>query len=325
MNQPYYSNSYYVLASIDGMIDNYAIKEVKSNVDLEIDNKLFEFDIDKANILYIGKDKKVINSVARIEFSLNEYRTKINNDVYKIKLKDALSRLVYGCDTIFANAPITAKLLADAFVLGEERHHSFDSPAEITDITAKAKVISAFKLLESNWLSYWKNNYYRLLAFNNKYPPPLKKNYFRNGISAFVFGKFNESDYTSASINYHNKSRWLIDKLSEESKSLSMDFNSSCPNGCGRTIFYGVHVHSDYDKNYYYIDDDFPFGVYKFIKNIEGSCPECGSFSINYDSDPNNDENFTCVFDNRHPEIVNFSLRKRIESINKYIVDKLSE
>jgi hypothetical protein len=323
MGQPFYRNIYYVLASIDGMVDSYAIKEVKTSDDLEVGSKLFEFDIDGAAVLYIGLDRRDINSVARIDFSLDEYRTKINKDVYKIKLEDALSRLVYGCDTLIVNPPLTKKMLETALVLGKKRHNSFDKPTEISDAKARERVTGAFKVLEGKWLSYWKQNYERLLAFNHKHPKPLKKNYFRTGLSALAFGNFNEADYVVDFKEYRNKSNWLINKLAEESQELMMDFKAPCPSGCGRTISFDVNFQTNHDTEYYYIDDDFPFGVYKLIESIEGSCPECGSFSINYSQNPLDDENMTCVFNNRIPEYVFYTLKRKIEDINLHIENKL--
>lgn len=323
MNQTHYRNTYYVLASIEGMIDSYAIKEVKTDAELEIDSNLFGFDIDSTTILYVGLKIKDFNSVDKIGFSLGEYKTKINKYVYKIKLEEALSRLAYGCNTIVANTPVTTKLLAEACVIGEKRHESFNKPTEIIDAKAKAIIINAFKVIESNWLSYWKQNYERLLSFNHQHPLPLKKNYFRSGVSALAFGKFNEVDYIRDFKDYRNKSNWLINKLSEESQSLKMDFNASCPTGCGKTISFDVNFQNEHDTKYYYVDDGFPFGIYKLIKRLEGSCPECGSFSITYSEDTNDDENLTCVFNNRIPEYIFYTLKKRIEIINQLIEDEL--
>jgi hypothetical protein len=316
-------NIYYVLASIEGMVDSYAIKQVDSNDDLKIGSKLFEFDIDGTTILYVGLDRREINSVARISFSLGEYRTKINKDVYKIKLEDALSRLVYVCDTLVINLPITANMLDTALVAGKKRHDSFHKPTEINDANAKEKVIDAFNEVESKWLAYWKKSYERLLAFNQQNPKPLKKNYFRSGLSAIAFGKFNEAEYVAEYKNYRNKANWLINKLAEESQHLKMDFSASCPNSCGRTISFDINVPTNPDTEYYYFDDDFPFGIYKLISNIGGSCPECGSFSITYADNAKDDKNLTCVFDNRIPEYVFYTLKRKIEYINQHIEDRL--
>jgi hypothetical protein len=323
MGQPFYRNIYYVIASIDGMVDSYAIKEINTNDDLAVGNKNFQFDIDGTSILYIGLDRRDINSVARISFSLVEYRTKINKDVYKIKLEDALSRLVYGCDTLVVNPPITAKMLDTALEAGKKRHDSFDKPSEINDANAKEKVIDAFNGVESKLLAYWKKSYERLLAFNQQNPKPLKKNYFRGGLSAIAFGKFNEAEYVAEYKNYRNKANWLINKIAEESQLLKMDFSASCPNSCGRTISFDINVPTNPDTEYYYVDDDFPFGIYKLINHIEGSCPECGSFSITYAENAEDNKNLTCVFNNRIPEYVFYTLKRKIEYINQHIEDKL--
>lgn len=214
-------------------------------------------------------------------------------------------------------------MLDTSLLAGKKRHDSFDKPTEIKDADAKEKVIDAFNGVEGKWLSYWRQLYERLLAFNQKHPKPLKKNYVRSGLSALAFGKFNEADYVTEYKDYRNKANWLINRLAEESQLLAMDFSAPCPNNCGRTISFDVNVPTNPDTEYYYIDDNFPFGIYKLIESIEGSCPECGSFSITYSKDTEDDENMTCIFNNRIPEYVFYTLKRKIEIINQHIQDKL--
>lgn len=318
-----FTNIYYVLASIEGMADSYAIKQVNTNDDLKIDSKLFEFDIDGTTILYIGLDRRDINLVSRVDFMFYEYRTKINKDVYKIKLIDALERLAYGCDVKFTNLPSTQKMLDSAIELGRKKYLSFVNPTEIKDAEAKTKVLSAFKALDGEWLSYWMKIYERLLAFNYKNPKPQKKNYLRDGLSAVVFGKFNETDYLSDYKNYRNKSNWLINKLAEESQSLNVQFDAPCPNECERLVSFFVRFETNNNTQYYYIEDDFPFGIYKLIEDITGRCSECGGFSITYTKNPEDNENMTCIFNNWQPELVFDTLKRKIEIINQHIEDKL--
>ena len=308
-------NNYYVISSVKNIDDHYAIKFIESNEDLKFNSKKFGFTIDESKTLYIGIDNERLHNYSKIDFFLSKFKTKINKHIYKIDLLSALGRVAYGNETIFLDESISKDFFDKSISLEKERLIKFDKSTELIG-SAKMKILKKYEFIEDSWLLYWKNSKVRLKAFYEKHPLPQKKNYYRSGLSSWIFGKFDEQTYDKDSSTHYKKLSLLCTKISTEAEELKIDFSTKCPNECGEKVFFGINF--EFEKaDMDYIDDDFPYGIYKRLYDISGACSECGSFSITFDEDE-----YTCIFRNYIPEIIHYTIQRIVKNSIAYSIEK---
>lgn len=311
-------STYYAIASIQNMENHYAVKKIETSNDLTKKSKEVRFSIDESNLIYLGvevENLQVFHNVRyeKLSFFLCQYKTKINKDVYKIDLIDLLGRIAYGNETIYLDESIDEKILTKSLEIEKNRLTKFHSFVEL-DGEKRRKVIKKFEKLEGEWLDYWVRAKDRLKAFYRKHPKPIKKNYFRSGLSALIFGKFRDDDYRREGVSHYHKLEWLCNKIAEDAESLGIDFVIKCPNGCDEKVTFFVDFEYQDDKStLYYLDDGvFPHAIYKRLHLIHGACSECGEFRVTY-SDTDDDKNFTCLFTNTFPEYLYYRIKPIIQ------------
>jgi hypothetical protein len=309
---------YFVIAKIESMGDSFAIKKIESDKELKISDKKFYFNnIEGSETIYIGSYQRSHETYeGKLEFHLKRYQTKINRSIYKIDLLEALGRIAYECDTLFFNKPVSENLILSAASNEEVRRKKLTQPIELTGIE-KSKVNRKFQDIEESWLSYWKNSKTRLEAFYKKHPKPIKSQYSRSGLSSLIFGAFDKNTYDHDSYNHYQKLDWLCTKIAEESKELKIDFSIRCPGGCGKNTFFSINFGSESINDLYYLDENFPHGIYKKLMDVSGTCSECGTFSIAYDDE------YTCLFRSDIPEIVYYVVKKIIKDGISYSIEKM--
>ncbi len=319
---------YFVIASLEGMQDFFAVKKVQSRSSIQFENNQlilqhhpekdsFSFNLDGASIIYIGLyERSHEGEFGKIEFHLQRYRTSINDSIYKIELIDLLGRIAYGCETILTYGLVDDDVISKSIAIEEGRQQQIKNPAPIHREDFPS-VYDEYLKVESTWLDYWKSSKLRLQGFHAKHPKPMKEKYFRSGLSSVLFGKFNENQYNSDLYRHLKKLDWVYEKIEEDAKLLRIDFDSNCPAGCEGLVIFKI-IFDDVGPSELFLTDEFPHGVYKPLKSIYCTCPECGSFEMKAE------DQYTCLFRNTSPDIVHSVMGVIIErSIGKSIEDQL--
>lgn len=294
------SSHYFVISEIKDLPHCFAIKEIEVDEELSINDERLKFDIEGSNTIYIGKDTHETNIQHRIRWSLADYRTKINPNLYKIELSIALGRIAYGCENLLIKPPITKAFLSAALKLENIRQQKLQNPVELEG-KQKALIHKSYLNVEDSWLSYWKKSKERLIAFYKKYPEPIKENYAQSGINSLIWGKFNEDKFNKDRIDQHQRLDWLCKEIANESKDLSLGFTAECPGNCKRQIGFSIAFDRCNGDQFIANDSNFPYKIYKKLQNVTGSCPECGGFEITYSHDSNA---YTCLCINYWPEFI---------------------
>ena len=309
------ANIYFSIAKITSLKDCYAVKkiEVDYTISLSSSSDAFRFDIEDAILIYVGHYINAGYMPEKLEFDLIRYKTKINNDIYKIDLQKLIGRVRYRCKDIFIGKSLTKIFLSKSVDLETERRDKLDNPKELTELTKKIYV-EKYSLLENEWLVVWKDVSFRLNAFFKKHPKPQKSNYFRSGIASLMFGKFKKELFYHDVSEHHRRLTWLCEKLSYEFNDLNLYFDAICPGVCGELISFNL----DFDfspSSLELIEERYPFPIYRKLNLIGGSCPECGSFQILFDDE------YTSVARNYQAEII-YTIGKGI--IQDYIAYLMS-
>lgn len=300
-------DKYFVVSSIDHLEGHYAVKVIESDRELNIKNKKFSFGIDGESLLYIGREVEFFHRYEKVSFFLSRYKTKINKNIYKVDLTVALGRVAYGCEILFISNTLKLDFLQNAVNLESLRINAFENPKELLG-SARNAIEKKYDKLEDVWLSYWISVKERLIAFYRKHPKPLKKNYYRSGLWALIFGKFKQEEYESDRHSHFRKLDWVTTKIAENAKELDLSFTSKCPNCSGEKVDFHVDFPSDVKDGYYYLDDNFPYGIYKKLNMISGACSECGSFKLTF-----TDEDYTCMFVNYFDEYIYYTIKKIVD------------
>lgn len=322
--------TYYVIGKINSMPDYCAVKSAQSSDMILGNSPLFNFDLEDTSTLYVGRELikglrvgddhaylYVINN--KIEFFLSQYRTKINKEIYKIQALEAIKTLAFGCKHIIISPPLTLENLDKALFTETKKQNSIKQPSEIVDSNSIKRIKHDYNNLNNLWLNYWHDTFTELLNFYQSNKEPLKSNYYRNGLSSLINGKFDEKAYKKDFSDFYETLKNLIHRLAFNSKRLPTQFYSDCPLECGRNLLFFVSFSSDSKTEYYYLKDDFPFGIYKQLSSVCGSCPACGSFIITQKNDPNNIDNLTCIFKNEFDEHILYVIMRIIYKMNNHI------
>ena len=308
-------NNYYVISSIANIDNHYAIKLVESNEEIKINSKKLSFDIDETKLIYVGVESSYVNNYSKIDFYLDRCKTKLNKQIYKIDLLGALGRIAYGNETLFLDESISKNTFDKAIELERIRLIKFENSTEISG-AAKDKILKKYESIENAWLSYWKNSKVRLLAFYAKHPEPQEKDYHRSGLSSLLYGKFDKQKFEADGSSHYKKLDWLCTKIALESEDLKIDFSAQCPSDCGGKVNFLINFAFE-ESSMVYIDNSFPYGVYKKLSDVSGACSECGLFSLTFD-----DDEYTCIFRNYIPEIIHYVIKKIIKDSIAYSIEK---
>ncbi len=304
---------YFVISTVENLDNHFAIKQVKTNEDLNVKSKEISFDLDGTKLIFLGREGEESHHYDRISFFLSKYKSKINKDIFKIDLSTALGIMAYGSHVTYLDKSISEIELFKAVNSEKVRISELNKVKELEG-DKREKIIKSYRKVEKSWLDYWLSNKERLLAFYKKHPKPLKKNYLRSGISAFIFGALNEEQYKTDSHSHYKMLEWLCDKLAQEAEELKLEFVTICPNSCGEKVEFFIHYESeDSSKTFYYFDDNFPHGIYKKLHCVSGTCSVCGKLEINF-GEEEVQENFTCIFTNYFEEYIHYTIKPIINN-----------
>jgi len=300
-------SSYYVIAEIQGLEDFYAVKEIDTLEKLSINDKVFGFDFEGTNVIYIGVDenpnyigtyenpgsflKESYPRLDRLDFSLSRYKTKINPQIYKVKLEIVLGRIAHGCKNLLIERSINTNILSKALLLEEKRLDLLTWDDKELDGETRKVVNDAYQVVEDNWLDFWKKSIYRLKALHKEHFPNHEK-FRRNNVSALLFGKYDDYEYKQEKEAYSKKMDWLCTKLTDELSKLDYSFQSNCPGRCGYKIDLHLNHEIGANKDWVYAEEsDFPVAIYRNLYQIFGSCPECGRFKVSFEGS----KKYTCI------------------------------
>jgi hypothetical protein len=307
---------YFVVARISSLKNSYAVKKIEVNEEIYFPHKIFDFDIEGAKLIYVGKYTKTHEMYEnKINFHLIKYRTKINKNVYKLDLTTLIGRVRYGCEDIFIDGSLTKGVLTKSSNIENIRRDKLSNPKEIINNSKVQKIIEKYNNLEDEWLNLWKNIKLRLDAFYLKHPKPLKSQYYRSGLSSLIFGKFRNDDYNYDSQEHFNRLKWLCNKLADEFNQLNLYFETDCPGDCGDSTSFNLDFDYESYDSMEKLEDFFPFQVYKKLNLIKCACSECGSFQISFEDE------YTSAFRNYEPEIISFIGRKIIQDHIAYSIE----
>jgi len=307
-------DKYFVISSVENLENHYAIKQIETNDNLNLNSKEILFDIDGVRLLYFGKEEELSHRFEKVDFFLKKFKSKLNKNIYKVDLMTALGRLAYGNKVIFLDKSITENELFKAVNIEKIRQEKFTSHTEITG-NSRLKILKKYEAIEKKWLSYWKDSRTRLTAFYEKHPLPQEKNYLRSGLSSLLFGNFDKSTYDEDRSSQYKKFEWLCTKIAVEAEELPIDFSYECPQECGEKIDYLINFEHEKERMVY-LDEDFPHGIYKRLYDIRGTCPECGFFLIPFPEDE-----YTCIFRNYVPEIIHYTIKGLIKNSIAYAIE----
>ena len=303
---------YFVIAELLDFSGHYAIKSIDSNDKLHVSDLKFKFNLDNSKLLYIGCESGLNNYYSKLDFSLKNFQTKLNKDVYKVSFNKAFGRISYGCENMYVHESITSESIHQS--QSEERSRRMRlGEAKVLVGKEKRNVELGYEYVENKWLDFWKQSKQALHAFHSNNSKPAERNYMRSGMSGILFGRFNEEQFKIDSYHHFKKLQKLCSKLADKATSLKLSFIKKCPEGCGCEIEYFINFEGEKEGIYVYIDDEFPFGIYKKLHDLSGGCPECGSFTVSYVDDP---DEYTCLFHNYHNEIIQVIDRILLREIN---------
>ena len=82
---------YFVIAELLDFSGHYAIKSIDSNDRLHVSDLKFKFNLDNSKLLYIGCESGLNNYYSKLDFSLKNFQTKLNKDVYKVSFNNGSS------------------------------------------------------------------------------------------------------------------------------------------------------------------------------------------------------------------------------------------
>jgi len=313
-------NIYFAIAKLNGMEELFCVKkvEVDWNTTLSTSANEFNFDLDGAETIYVGRFKKS-HEVGRekINFHLLSYKSKLNELLYKINLEKLICRVAFDCDHLLIKDPLTNNLIGELLDKEQIRQDEFDNPKELVG-DARKKIFSEYEALEKDWLNFWKKSYNRIESFYKKNPKPQENNYVRKGLSSLVLGKFDAEEYKNDLSSHNSKLNWLCKQISEEFKELKIGFDVECPGECNRKIFFSVDFDHEGPDKFYSLSDDFDFGIYKKLFKLVGYCSDCISYKLTFSTD-----DYTCIFHNYHPEIITLISRILKNSFAYEIEQKL--
>lgn len=290
----------YVIASINEIKNHYAVKWLPENSELANSDiqKLLEkyhkiqFSIDDTKIIYIGRrefEYPFVRSPEKVEFFLSSYKSKLNNDIYKIDLERLIGIVGYDSICLFFDLsvfPILEKSIKEESL----RLKRWETSTEFTNDDNLDDIYNQFEKLEANWFDFYKEAEKIANDLEDKYPNPNKKDYIRSGVGSLVLGKFNKDKYETAYNNRVNSFRDLCYRLTKTALKGKRKFNADCPFKCGLKVEVGISI----SEGRYKLEEFHPQYIYSKIDHLYGECSRCGRFHINFFPDSDNPR-YTCI------------------------------
>lgn len=289
----------YVIASINDIKNHYAVKWLPYNSDIAntgIDKVIDQFhknlNIDDTNIIYIGIrefEYPWVRSPEEVEFFLSSYKSKLNDDIYKINLERLLGIIGYDSSCLifdFSDTLILKKSIKEESL----RLKRWETSTELTKDDNLDAIYNQFEKLEANWFDFYKEAEKIANDLDDKYPNPVKEDFIRSGLGSLMLGKFNKDKYETAYNDRVNNFRDLCYRLAKTALKGTRQFNADCPFKCGTK----VQVRINAPKGPYRLRELHPQYIYFEIDHLYGECSRCGRFHINFFPDSDN-PSYTCI------------------------------